>query len=427
MNRIILSEEKQIVLIRRHHGAFHDLIEKACKEWLLSKAEGLEWKLNPGLRTILQEGNGGLMEAYYRGEFPDLKKRLERALQGRVDIYTLILCGDRLFMEALIRKIEEIDEAEAESISKCETENKVCEKDKRRRGSYGAFRGRRLLKLIFRYGYYRQSLSEENSRQDKEENQAKKWLFDMFDLLEVRVCPYCNRQYTLVLKAEGENEKLDKWIRPQYDHFFPKSLYPYLALSLFNLIPSCAICNQSKGNWDTLRKPVLYPYAEEFGEVHRFRLEIKDVETLWQRNRRERWKKEIPDLEPDEYGFKIHITYARGADGGSVDSKIENADRVFHLTDFYNEHRDYVRDVIRNQHLLGEDYLKAMKEKFKELDYSEIEQSVYMMDIGNDKLGRRPLARLTRDMDEELKSPDNDKYDYDALLCRKNEKSIEKN
>lgn len=54
----------------------------------------------------------------------------------------------------------------------------------------------------------------------------------------VTTCPYCNRSYIFTSSKSGT--------RPQYDHYFPKSKYPYLALSMYNLIPCCSICNGLK-------------------------------------------------------------------------------------------------------------------------------------------------------------------------------------
>lgn len=76
------------------------------------------------------------------------------------------------------------------------------------------------------------------------------WLQEQLD---VRICPFCNRIYTTTLSDGG--------IRPAFDHFYPKSVYPYLAVSLFNLIPICDICNKSKSNKIV---PLIYPYDEAF-------------------------------------------------------------------------------------------------------------------------------------------------------------------
>ena len=54
-----------------------------------------------------------------------------------------------------------------------------------------------------------------------------------------RVCPYCHLQGTeTVLPAPGI-----KGYRPNLDHYLAKADFPYLALSLGNLIPACEKCN----------------------------------------------------------------------------------------------------------------------------------------------------------------------------------------
>jgi hypothetical protein len=54
------------------------------------------------------------------------------------------------------------------------------------------------------------------------------------------LCPYCQQSYAFtVRKIKGGA------FRPTLDHYFPKSRYPYLALSIYNLVPSCYTCNSS--------------------------------------------------------------------------------------------------------------------------------------------------------------------------------------
>lgn len=77
----------------------------------------------------------------------------------------------------------------------------------------------------------------------------------------VNTCTYCNRQYVFTVE-DTDGEKI---ARPELDHWFPKKLYPLLALNYYNLIPSCSICNSSiKGDTifslETHVHPHEYPY-----------------------------------------------------------------------------------------------------------------------------------------------------------------------
>jgi len=62
----------------------------------------------------------------------------------------------------------------------------------------------------------------------------------------VEICPYCNKR--------SIECTLGKYVTatPDLDHFYPKSKYPFLSISLYNLVPSCNYCNQKfKHNRDT--------------------------------------------------------------------------------------------------------------------------------------------------------------------------------
>lgn len=63
------------------------------------------------------------------------------------------------------------------------------------------------------------------------------------DSVDNTVCPYCNRSYTHSVFEGGECSG-----RPELDHFLPKSIFPFFAVSIYNLIPVCHTCNHTKSN-----------------------------------------------------------------------------------------------------------------------------------------------------------------------------------
>lgn len=97
---------------------------------------------------------------------------------------------------------------------------------------------------------------------DKFPNHTGEWnRHKLLSLMEIEVCPYCQRNY---ISSFEEND--DKRTTADLDHFYPKSLYPFLALSLYNFIPSCQICNSRfKGTKDTYNS--VYPYEESFDDL----------------------------------------------------------------------------------------------------------------------------------------------------------------
>ena len=196
--------------------------------------------------------------------------------------------------------------------------------------------------------------------------------------MNVEVCPYCNRQYIQTIKS-GK-------IRAQFDHYYPKSLYPYLALSLYNLIPSCSICNLAKSSLDTLNDPVLYPYDEEFGYDAKFELQINksgDYVKVWQG---------LSD------NFTIGINTAKGR---PIEPIINNQVEKLYLKELYNEHKNFVKDIIKSKNINSSGRIEALYRSYAHLFKSidEVKGLLYMTDLKKESWGKRPLTKLIHDVD----------------------------
>ena len=81
---------------------------------------------------------------------------------------------------------------------------------------------------------------------------------EFYAALDVKVCPYCNR--CLIEPIDDGNGK--RTVVGELDHFYCKSKYPYLAVSLYNLVPTCGICNgkSRKGEKDLCGTMFQNPY-----------------------------------------------------------------------------------------------------------------------------------------------------------------------
>ncbi|MCJ2372305.1 hypothetical protein [Pseudomonas sp. RGM 3321] len=66
--------------------------------------------------------------------------------------------------------------------------------------------------------------------------------YKLVDRHNLRICPYCQLHH-INYHHSGVKGALE--LRPPLDHFLPKSRYPYLAVSLKNLVPCCHQCNSS--------------------------------------------------------------------------------------------------------------------------------------------------------------------------------------
>jgi len=204
------------------------------------------------------------------------------------------------------------------------------------------------------------------------------------DKLQIKVCPYCNRSYIHTLKFYK--------VRPQYDHFFSKIKYPYLAVSLHNLIPSCSICNQAKSDmntYDSIRKTInfLYPYKDEYGYDVYFKTEfIGDISYLLGKNE----------------NFNLNII--NNSNDINFQQKVSTTIDKLHLKELYNKHKDYVLDIIRASQIYTEEYLSDLLDKFPLLfnDVWDVKRLVYMNYLDRERWGDRVLAKLTYDILKEF-------------------------
>lgn len=64
------------------------------------------------------------------------------------------------------------------------------------------------------------------------------------DKFSINYCPYCNiHKLESIELINGLTSDKKKAALFQLDHFYPRSRYPYLSVSFFNLIPGCGPCN----------------------------------------------------------------------------------------------------------------------------------------------------------------------------------------
>lgn len=185
--------------------------------------------------------------------------------------------------------------------------------------------------------------------------------YKLCDSLKLTVCPYCNRQYIFTAKNEE-----GKWkCRPQLDHFYVKSKYPFLSCSFYNLIPSCPFCNEGKNDCD---KDTIYPYLEEFGNNAVFRMdgdEIKIVKTE-QKNfiPKARYKISLENFFSENENAKDLV---QGHKIREYEQLVENSNDVFHLEILYNGHQLELKNLlVKYAAVLG-----VNLEKYAEIYYEE--------------------------------------------------------
>jgi hypothetical protein len=208
--------------------------------------------------------------------------------------------------------------------------------------------------------------------------------YSLVKSLNIQVCPYCNRQYTTTLRPENKKGGT----RPTLDHFYLKSDYPYLALSFWNLIPACYSCNsQLRGT----RKIGLHPYEKGFEKILHFYTGIESVENFIGNSKQDilialsAYKKQKPNTSDLQDAM---LNY-----------------NVFRLEALYQQnHQEDVRELIQRAIIYNKSFSKSLFEQYTDLFDNEYDARRTMLAnyTTTDGLEKRPLAKLTKDICEEL-------------------------
>lgn len=199
--------------------------------------------------------------------------------------------------------------------------------------------------------------------------------YDFIARIDRDTCPYCNRNYIYYISRNKE-------IKPQIDHFFPKSKYPFLAMSFYNLIPSCQTCNGfgAKEEKDPLIESLINPYLLKSTDFS-FTFEpisSRIISTLLDKN-------------------SIQVKIIKNIPGHL---------EVFKLKDLYELHSDHVVELIFKSKIKYSDtyreYLNRYFENGQKFSDNEIDRMILGNYVTEEDIHKRPLAKLYQDIGKEL-------------------------
>lgn len=194
--------------------------------------------------------------------------------------------------------------------------------------------------------------------------------------LGIKACVYCNAQYAFAAKYEK-----DGFINYQLDHWKPKSKFPFLSTTFFNLQPCCAHCNQKKKDRDaefnlftddenTLR-PMSFS-AAQYSIVAYMCCQQRDV---------------------------LQIRF------NSQDTKLKkNQEDLFQITTQYQAHKDIVEELLWKSKIYNSAIQEIYRYIFKDLKFKKSDFNRFI--IGNydtdEDIHKRPLSMMVRDIARQL-------------------------
>lgn len=202
------------------------------------------------------------------------------------------------------------------------------------------------------------------------ENYRESKLVELSRMLNIKVCPYCNHNFTLYIDILGKTNMKGLF---QFDHFYDKSDYPYLSMSLYNLIPSCSSCNHQKR---TTQLDIRYnPYFKAISEEFHFMV----VDSFQLRSGK-------------KGADKINIKIERNVSRQGVDE----LQKDLHLEEQYGRHKDIVQEIYDKAY--NETYYRNMLTCIPDEDREKLLNQWLGIPLDKNDIDKRPLTKFCQDV-----------------------------
>lgn len=195
--------------------------------------------------------------------------------------------------------------------------------------------------------------------------------YDICETLKIKSCPYCNIHKIHTI----ENKQ-----RPALDHFFCQKDHPLLALSFYNLVPSCTFCNTTyKRDFDFEEDTNINPYREHFDGALKFNFLMEDY--------RDYMSIQVNHVTQNLYNFHLCGDSAKNR-------RVCGNFKTFNLRRRYEECKE---DIVENLHLVihkNEDYSASLRAV---TDESEDQDSFYLRYNVEDNWHNVSYGKITSD------------------------------
>ena len=202
------------------------------------------------------------------------------------------------------------------------------------------------------------------------ENYRESKLVELSRMLNIKVCPYCNHNFTLYIDILGKTNMKGLF---QFDHFYDKSDYPYLSMSLYNLIPSCSSCNHQKR---TTQLDIRYnPYFKAISEEFHFKV----VDSFQLRSGKKG---------ADKIDIKIERNVSRLG--------VDDLQNDLHLEEQYGRHRDIVQEIYDK--VYNETYYRNMLTCIPDEDREKLLNQWLGIPLDKNDIDKRPLTKFCQDV-----------------------------
>lgn len=248
------------------------------------------------------------------------------------------------------------------------------------------------LKLL----YIKLKMKKEDSINNSVKKKINYWgAYPFAFSLDVRTCPYCNKQYIEPIYTNKGK------MRGDMDHFYSKELYPLFSISIFNLVPVCRFCNSSLKGTKNFELEDIHPYRESIDESFNFKFKL--------------------------HGDSIKVYTQKSLEPGAKTNGFDRYNDYFKYEKQYQYQENLVREFIIKTRMYTDDVVENLREKFNvyNLSNKQIKEQIYGYRMDDKDINKKTLAKFSKDVLLQLNSEEIN-YDNIQLTLDQRRKLLDK-
>jgi len=190
----------------------------------------------------------------------------------------------------------------------------------------------------------------------------------------IHTCYFCNIDFINSFKTRKNETKNGFTL----DHFLDKATYPFLALSIYNLIPSCYVCNSKVKGINAIKAPAPTSKEFDFDNKVKFRTFIKNENLLV--------------TNEDDFDLLLKEDFS---------NIYEEYINTLELNGRYEYHKYKVIEFINKRKLYPDSRIKELAQMTQQTE-EKVKHDLFGEFLIGDTLHKRPLSKLTKDIAKEL-------------------------
>lgn len=315
---------------------------------------------------------------------------LDKKLENKVANFTKTLFDDRKFIKP-IDSLEQLKKRKGfQSVKKMEYIDKIIEK-------YDEILKAKPIEIeelcilfdgIIDNKKFKTKFWEEIVKCLRYEDYREKEYLEFANSLNFKSCFYCNSQLTTIIPIKYyTTRKLKGKVRTrkatfELDHVKPKSKYPFLATSFFNLIPSCSICNKAKSD-----NEIEFNFFEENItnlDFLKFKLDEKSTQKYWKTK------------DKNDFIFDYSV----------IGTDKNNYNDTFRIQEIYETQKDIIEELVYLKKIYNHGHKSSLMRISKNKGLFPDEAFIDRLVIGNyskpDEFHKRPFSKFTQDIARDL-------------------------